>query len=93
MSEDIIGGLWPEGEEPFQRNKAQELIEYRNERNNDEEELKARKESLANTIKETLGSDIKETLEIAKKEAEEEAKKPKKKRVNNFIKKLFRVCR
>jgi hypothetical protein len=93
MSENITGGLWTEGEEAFQRSKAQELIDYRNERENNEEELKARKESLANAIKETLGNDIKETLEIAKKEAEEEAKKPKKKRANNFIKKLFRVCR
>lgn len=93
MSEEIIGGRWQEDESPFQKTKAQELLEFREERDNDEEELKARKESLANSIKATLGGDIKETLERAKKETEEEAKKPKKKTGTNFFKKLFRVCR
>ena len=72
---------------PFEENMAKELMDIKASLKKDEDELRQTKDAFANEIK-SLGGDMKETLE----KASHETVKPKKKK-NNFIKKLFRVCR
>ena len=69
---------------------ANELREAKVEMKNMEEELKANKESFANTVKSSLGNDIKGTLSSIPVEKE---KKPKKDGwFKRTLKKIARTC-
>ena len=88
---DMTDKVVPADQTQFENDKVKELNELKVELVNNDDELNARKESLANAIKSAFGDDIKITLTQAKEEAASQPK-PEKKKKPNFFKKLLKVC-